>query len=410
MFQRVARIFTFKKQGVKMSFAHQPHHDLNKFDKIKIFFLAGFLYLLFIAGGLFPISLVEFNKSIGKALALVIFMILLVTSKIKIKKRDAVVLFIFFVCTAVFGAVGILRSDHIGYAFEKLDGAVILTLVITILIYLVVIRYNETILYKYFLSWFLIILFATLIYKLQFGFFDREINFFLNGPIVYGWMMGFGGIVSFHLFKVTRSRVYLFFILIFIVALFWTQSKGPIIAFAVGFFLYLWMSSTWRFRLLILGVFFGMSILLMVFFADIEGMDNSRLSAIARIFQQSSPDTDEGSIGIRWVLIEEAFRNFMDSPLIGSGLGNFIFDEHLYPHNQHLEILSELGIFAACLHVIFITVALIKANNLNKSLMFFFIIGASFSGNISYLRFIYPFALLSIINARSRVNCYSSRF
>ncbi|MNL28729.1 hypothetical protein D3C87_1503870 [compost metagenome] len=128
-----------------------------------------------------------------------------------------------------------------------------------------------------------------------------------------------------------------------------------------------------------------------------EVLSNSRFAALERLFTSNLTAVDEGSVGARSVLLEEALRGFWENPLFGIGLGGFSYGEYVYPHNQHLEILAELGIFVALLHFAFVLFSFIRSDLIYRTLIIFFATAASFSGDSSYLRFLYAFCLLGLI-------------
>jgi O-antigen ligase len=144
---------------------------------------------------------------------------------------------------------------------------------------------------------------------------------------------------------------------------------------------------------------FGLSIVFLDFILDT--LVNSRLDAIGRLITGTTNELDEGSVGTRSTLFDIAMNQFWESPMFGIGLGQFRFNEYNYPHNQHLEIFVELGALVGMLHIGFIAYSFIKSSNINRSIILLFAVGACFSGDTSYLRFLYAFCLLSIITVHT---------
>src|SRR5690606_3743121 len=70
-----------------------------------------------------------------------------------------------------------------------------------------------------------------LIYKGTLGLDDRGVRFFINGPIVFGWIMGWNFLICLYLFfKGFRRWLVACGAVAFFLAVLWTQSKGPLIA------------------------------------------------------------------------------------------------------------------------------------------------------------------------------------
>lgn len=363
------------------------------------FFLAGVIYLLLVSGGIAPYAGDDVTKGTVKAGMLVVTS--LAFSLFGLQRSAFNPISLFLCIGLAIGLLSMTRSDQIGFAFEKIDGAIVCSAAVALLLSRGYFYYGESKFQSIFLLWALFVLIPTVFYKLQFGFFDRGVRFFLNGPIVYGWIMGICGLMSFHLWKEGRRFIFFLTFLLFVFALVWTESKGSIVAFFVGFICY--VMSSFRRSPRFFARTIAVLIIFYIFLFDLllEVISDSRLAAIARIYSGELSEADDGSVGVRSVLVEKALQDFWSNPIFGIGLGQFSFDEYVYPHNQHVEIFAELGIFVGLIHIVFIAISFWRGPLLTRSIIILCAVGASFSGDASYLRFLYAFCLLGLIQSHS---------
>jgi len=365
------------------------------------------VYILFVAGGIIPMVDDEPEKlAIKAALATIV---LFAAIRGTVRRGILMPLGRFLIAGLGFAVVGLFGSTDISIAVNKIDGAIICAAIVAIAVYSAQTRYGEERFYAAFAYFSLFVLFATLTYKVQNGFFDRQVRFFLNGPIVYGWLMGFSALISFHLWNRTREKIWAFLCICFVAALLWTESKGSAIAFLVAISSYCLMTFRGSFRfwvpllliLFVVWIFFGESISNL--------FEESRFAAIARIARGDLGEFDDGSVGIRSALADYASALFWQNPLTGIGLGNFSYEGFIYPHNQHLEVFVELGVFAGFVHIFFVFIAWFRADVLGRSLILMFSVSSMFSGDISYLRFLYAYCLLAIFQFSLRETGISQR-
>ena len=376
----------------------------KKNSKVTIFalFLASIVYFLLVVGGIFPYPSEDIEKGLAKGGML--FVTMLIFSFISFGRTTAErfsnILFVGLIAALIF----LFRAKNFSFALEKIDGAILCPFVVAMILSKGYERFGSDTFISAFLVLAIIILIATLIYKMHFGFYDREVRFFLNGPIVYGWLMGLCGIFAFHLWYSGRRTAYGIVFVIFVIALFWTDSKGPLIAFFVAFIWYILLSlkrvklRAYFLAAAALSIFYMFSDLLVAIISE------TRYSGLMRFFSNELTAEDDGSIGVRKYLISTAISNFIDNPLFGIGIGNFEFQEIVYPHNQHLELFAELGIFVGLLHIFFIVFAWIRADTLHRSIIILFFVAGSFSGDSSYLRFIYAFSLIMYLPASNHLS------
>ncbi|MFW5792643.1 MAG: O-antigen ligase family protein [Bacteroidota bacterium] len=233
-------------------------------------------------------------------------------------------------------------------------------------------------------------------FKINYGIFDREVNFGLFGPITYGWFMGFG-ILSVML-RTKPFKYSLLLVLFFFLQMIWTGSKGPLFAFLLIVIIY-YRSNIINFfikyYLLLIPIF------LLIVFVGYFAINSSMNSGILEIRQISTvvslvenpgrfiAEEGAGSVGSRMNLIKEAFNGFINKPLFGHGFGSFpsiTKSHHDYPHNIFMELMVETGLLGL-LFFIFVLGVLIYRNPL-KWFGLFGILILSFSGDLSYFRYV----------------------
>ena len=360
-------------------------------------FFAAIIYLLLVSGGFFPYAPEDWMKGAVKGGVLVGFGVIFFSTRLK---RSIVrPLSCFLLLGFLIGVFGLFRARDLGMALEKVEGAVFCSAAVAFIWYQGHQKFGWRKINFAFVFFSFIVLLATVAYKLQFGFFDRATRFFLSGPIVYGWIMGLSALVSLFLWEREKNMTYVFFFLSFSFAMVWTESKGAIVAFAVAFAFY----SVYVFRNNPRIAIFGLLCLLASWFFLFDDflrfVEDSRFAAIGRFLGGELGAVDDGSIGVRTILINKALEDVWINPVSGIGLTGFVFDEYVYPHNQHLEVFVELGIFVGVLHLFFLMFSFYRASPNLKAIIIFFIVAGSFSGDMSYLRFLYAFCLLAFVGA-----------
>lgn len=166
-----------------------------------------------------------------------------------------------------------------------------------------------------------------------------------GGPIVFARFVGFSIITLIVFYRFLTRRVPRLFVILAIIFLLIVHisalSKGPILSLylTVGIFLFLMNERGDRSRFVRNSVVMAASGVSLVGLIFLLGMAE-------RYFLSPFTEVSYGSYGLRIEHYLNSFWAFLESPLVGIGLGNYAyfgkgFD---YPHNIFLEILSELGI------------------------------------------------------------------
>lgn len=366
--------------------------------KITYQYMIVFLFLInLIAGGVIPLG-EEPSKDLIKLSLSIINIVAVFFLGIKIK--DSNIIFFYFFIAFILFIPSLLRTEELIYAIGKLD-AILLSVPFSTIILLSLynkIGLSETV--RLIVKSGFLLLILTVIYKLKFGFWDRNTRYFLNGANVFGWLMGFYFLSSIHIFSLKKSKVYFFLALCFFLGVLWSESKGSLLSSILCFLIIIVTQfETTKIKLFIFSV-----IGFFIFFKQEtqsylqDYFPDSRLLAVFRIFSGDLQESDEGSVGIRSDLLTEATSFFIDQPITGIGLGNFKaysihgFD---YPHNGHIEVFSENGLIVGIVYLAFILYGVVISKGFLRIVIIYFLIVCSFSGDLSYLRFSFVFILLA---------------
>lgn len=270
-------------------------------------------------------------------------------------------------------------------------------------------RYGQVELGKTLLIYLTVNLFAALIYKSIFGFWDRQELFFLNGPIIFARFMMIALVLSLFTLK---GRVRRIASLVFFLAILWTESKGPILAATItlcwGTYYLADKATKKRIILGLIALLF--LIILILNQLDISSKDIGRLYVLIAILVGDFSVLTESGAGPYNILGRvdlwlKSMELIITHPL-GVGLGGWEYYVKIinytkqvpYAHNLFLELWSEggvvLGTFAALPLVVFLLV--------RKSLFWFvafsLFLAQMVSGNLGDARQMYVFALLACLS------------
>jgi hypothetical protein len=353
-------------------------------------------YLSLVSGGVFTFHSDGLFNDLAKLSIAIISLVALTKSP---PPRGAVkIAFAFGFVYAIPLFVSTFRSFDPDYAFYKIDAAIIGGIVCFLLAAALIERYGLVVFYKSFVEFAFFILAATILYKFIYGFADRNVRFLLNGPIIFGWLMGVSAIFSVFLWRAQSKVIYLPMALCFLLAVIWTQSKGPLVALSgsLAFMYFAALGNSQRVKIGLFFIFVGTAFL---YFDFSEFLENSRLDAFQRLLSRSTSEADYGSVGVRAEMYEDAVSLFLGSPVFGVGLGNWkqiTNSEFFYPHNQHLEILAEVGISYFLIYFALLAFSFLKADGLIRTVLFFFFVAVSFSGDFSYMRYVFSFCLIAL--------------
>jgi hypothetical protein len=292
--------------------------------------------------------------------------------------------------------VSVLWSANIEYGIYKIGNLLIVSYIA--LVYFAVAIKLTTL--TYFMKSIVIILtlllFITIIFKLKFGFFDREVMFFLNGPIVFGKIMGIGAALSLVAFDSTKK--FLFF-MIFFLATVWTASKGPILSLLVVSTVYSIIAFDFKKNVLILFIVTALFFFLMENRFLFEEYGLTRILAVIDYYSTDSKTLS--SISVRLGVAQETIKLILEHPIFGVGLGGWanslINNGLMYPHNFFLEVFSEGGWLFG---ILFCVPYLIFLNSARSKLFYaslFLLISQQFSGDLLDSRYLLVFSILTVV-------------
>ncbi|PRY93142.1 O-antigen ligase [Hasllibacter halocynthiae] len=240
----------------------------------------------------------------------------------------------------------------------------------------------------------LLVLFITLLHKAAFGLTDRGTRYFLNGPIVFGWMMALMAMLALRLAcegpPGGRRRAALA-VAAFAAAVVWSGSKGPMVALVLAGALFLLLERR------IGSILFLLAALLAGGFAAAEyGVLPERLTAIYRIATMSLEGRDFGSVGVRALMLEDAALLFGSHPWFGVGSGNWVVHSSIathagpatYPHNLVAETLAEHGLAGLAVFGAVVAYVAWRCDRFGLAVLVLSGTGLLFSGDMQYWRFL----------------------
>lgn len=295
------------------------------------------------------------------------------------------------------------RSNDLIVALRKIDGFIFASSLV-LLFGGLGLRNGNRQFYNAFIAVALVVLVATLVFKGAFGFWDRRIRFFLNGPIVFGWMMAVSSIISIYCaFQYKNFRYYVFAAMFFL-ALIWTASKGPVVGWISGVTFLLFIMG----RISLLPLFLAVTALTVLVLHEYNLLPE-RFLVVERLLTGALREADFGSVGVRWLMILDSFTIFFENSLIGVGLGNwadyasyssFYGGRIVYPHNLLAEILSEHGIFGASVFFTLFIFVFLRAGTLGRTIFASMLMSLFFTGDMGYWHFLVGLPLIIDGNRR----------
>jgi hypothetical protein len=245
------------------------------------------------------------------------------------------------------------------------------------------------------------LLVAAIAYKVQNGFFDREVNFLLNGPNVFARQMGLAALLSGFLL---RGPFRWLGIVAFTLAVIWTQSKGPLL-----FLLLVGLGTGWlrlgaKGRILVLLGLAGVVAVLSLLLDQLRDVDFfRRFFVAAAVLEGGLGGENYGSVGSRVLLFSTAARMIAEHPL-GIGLGSWMplsgFFWAEYPHNFFLEVLLEGGLVLGTIAAVAYFAFLLSHNAMIVAMGAFLALCQQVSGGLADSRFWLAFACIGAVTSR----------
>jgi len=358
-------------------------------EDLKVLFLALVGYLSVAIGGL---GLGESYSLIKLVIAAgFIFLAIAVLRRESLKEIVLITLLIF-----LYLLLKTPQTEQYVYMFSKFYGFVVAGIILYVINRYGVLKYKKQYIDSLIIVG-VVLLLATLIYKFNFGFYDRQVRYFLNGPIVFGWMMGLLFFISLNEYFRSGRLAYVIVSAIFFLGLLWSESKGPVLSLIAVFLLYLIIKRDFRKSVFIISL---MVLAASLYTAVGHFSNQSSSSQSTRVISETMLMADgsymkSNSYSLRTSMFHESLEMFKSRPFLGIGAGNFgnhVTDDELirrdlyYPHNIVLEIISEHGLIGLALFVFIFSYVFYKSDFFSRILFLFFALCLSFSGDMAYWR------------------------
>ena len=246
-----------------------------------------------------------------------------------------------------------------------------------------------------------LLLAAAVLYKVERGFLDRNVNFLFNGPNVFARQMGLAAILAGFVYQGPRRYLLVF---LFTAAFVWTQSKGPLIALILIGAWSIWQGSGWRGRALLI----AMATLAATMIAlGIAFLANSpllgRMFLAVSVFDSGLTAQNFGSIGSRVLMIRETLTMIATQPY-GVGIGGWAASSGIawadYPHNIFLELWSEAGVVLGSIALLAFACFVSSRTMVLVAACWFLLICQQVSGGLLDARFLLALACVAFIGRR----------
>lgn len=247
----------------------------------------------------------------------------------------------------------------------------------------------------------MLFLIVAVAYKLQYGLFQRSVRFGLLGSITFGWVMTFGVISALLALMERRSMVSAACIIVFVGAVLWSGSKGPLISLLLIAAIIIIKEFPPKKILLVM-----LPLIILGLFSKDVLLESRAVSSILVFADDPAAyisGSGSGSVGSRLDFYKLSLELFWDNPVFGVGFGGWgLYEEntkHFYPHNIFLEVMSEAGLLGFLLLLFLLS----RVFLLDVALAYLVLMALAvmlFSGDFSYLRYPLFFLLLGDISLK----------
>lgn len=368
---------------------------------IRLLIMSAICYAVLATGAVLPRSVLGFSF-FGHTLIVGATALLLLWHSEQTRAIAARASFVLLPFVILIG-ISALFSSNAEYAVHKIEGAVLATLLLVVVWGYLITRYGERATLLAFVSVAFAVLLLTVAYKVHAGFGDRSVRFLVNGPIVFGWLMGISALVCAYLWLTDYRRVGMVALgAVFLAAVFWTGSKGPIVAVCVASVL---LATYLRgIKVALICVVLFLAALIIAYFVLPQEITARFTSLWRRLLSEEVAALDINTLGVRFSAAQLSIALIVENWLSGVGLGNWpIYADavpgisHIdYPHNVFLEVASEAGVPAMIALLSVLGYLLLKGGPMVATWVVFFGLCMSFSGDLPYLRLLlsYPLAMV----------------
>ena len=164
-----------------------------------------------------------------------------------------------------------------------------------------------------------------------------------DNPIQFG--ISFALLILFILFRVAaQKRIGVWDLAIILPSIYFlvrSGARGPLISFVVALLFYITWLGELRPRIKAT-VLVGLAVLLIAAFSLVPSQTTTFYQALVDPNISPSRDPSANSVQERMIFIEQAFNEFLSSPIFGVGTGNSTGGLG-YPHNVFVEVAAEFG-------------------------------------------------------------------
>ena len=218
------------------------------------------------------------------------------------------------------------------------------------------------------------------------GNFTRIMIFGLN-PIWLARDLGISLLAALSIFKNKAMRLLAIFIMVLGIVL--TRSRGPLIALAISLFAVYSHKSLKSKK-------YGKLAPSIVVLSLLGIISILGVGADDYFVRGESSFLEERNVSARILLYKSAWNDFLDSPVLGKGVGSFLHYGHTYPHNIVLELMAETGLLGLVLFLIALRPrSMFSFNNRFAVYMLFSLITTMFSGDLEKNAYLVAFSILS---------------
>lgn len=313
--------------------------------------------------------------------------------------KNTIFIFLFFIYLSI---NWLYLTRELDYGYTKFLGSLACFI---LFLFINIVRYDESKIKRFFILYLILELILIVFLFTYNGISSFTLNSRLQlGEINTIWLSRlFGEVLIIGLILMNKRLLIKYILmLIFILLMITTGSKGPLISFFISIIVVKLFSVNIKkvnYNIIIKKyfniMFFLIALILFIKYVFFEMFD---LNFLLSRFSLVSSEANYGEYS-RINLAQSAINYFVLNPLFGNGLGSFAvmhsgYDIREYPHNIILELLSELGIiglFLLMFPILNITISFLKRLKsgseiliLTSALFLFYMINSMFSGDLGF--------------------------
>ncbi len=342
----------------------------------------------------------------GIPLDILVMVSLVLLSTAGIIRKETLKKLVLMQIPLLFLGVSIIWSPLPFVGLDKFTTLLFTSIFAFLLLNTVVEKHGINELVRVILAYLSVLLVLAFTYKLAFGFFNRQVLFFLNGPIVFARFMTIALVIVLFQF---RGKLRVVLASIFLLAIIWTASKGPLLAALSSVIAAIFINAEPKMRAKIsiwLLIIASLGWLIVKFYV----LDRFQLGRLGILFTLATGDFDVSgasgvTIGTRLGFWDKSIALMAKYPF-GTGLGSWGFYvetrvNNPYPHNLFMEMLSEGGLIIGALACVPLLLFICAPVGVFWCIALSLFIAQLVSGDIGDARLMYVFSLLACFSTES---------